>query len=252
MAAALTLAEKLGHAHTLAFALTFTASMRNNRRDFSMAFRYAEAAYRLAAKHDLPLWLGESTIAKAFAEASLGHHSEAIPKLRSGITSLEEIGDWHHRSQWFGLLATAHLEIHDYDNARDALEKALDAVRKTSECYFMPELERLRGTVMLHTGNPVQAETCFQEAVSLAKKMGARSFELRAAASLARLLSAQGRSDEAYGSLAGIYGWFSEGFDAVDLKEAKALMDELAPSSRCSPDTAADGNCGWPADTSLA
>ena len=146
---ALPLAEKLGHAHSQAFALAFAASMRNNRRDFSTALQYAEAATRVAAKHDLPLWLGESAVARGFAEASLGNHADGIERLRSGISGLQSIGDWHHRTHWLGLLATAYLESGAYRDAEAALDEAFEVVTATRERYFEPELERLRGTLLL-------------------------------------------------------------------------------------------------------
>jgi len=225
--AALGLAEKLGHAHSLAFALTFAASMRNNRRDFATALEYAKAASLIAAKHDLPLWLGESAVAKGYAEASLGSHTEGIEGLRSGISRLHKIGDWHHRSHWLGLLAAAYLEAGAFGDALDALHEAQEVVAATHERYYAPELERLRGALLIRQSQPEEADPYFQKAIRSAADMGAKSLELRAAMSLARLWNERGRRAEAYDLLAPIYGWFTEGFETADLKDARELLDQL-------------------------
>ncbi len=224
---ALALAEKLGHAHSLAFALTFAASMRNNRRDFAAALKYADSASRIAAKHDLPLWLGESAVAKGYAEASLGDHAEGIRRLRSGMSGLHRIGDWHHRSHWLGLLAAACLEAGADRDALAALDEALEAVAVTQERYYTPELERLRGVLLTRQAKLDEADACFDKAIRVAVDIGAKSLELRAAMSLARLWSEQGRRAAAYDLLAPVYGWFTEGFDTADLKDARALLDRL-------------------------
>ena len=225
--AAIALAEKLGHAYSLAFALTFAAGMRNDRRDFAAALECAEAAARIAAKHDLPLWMSESTVAKGFAEASLGRHAEGIEQLRSGISGLQRIGDLHHRSHWLGLLAAAYLEAGAYSDAQMALDEALEVVAVTQERYFAPDLERLRGVLLARQGEPDEADACFQKALRTAASMGSKSLELRAAMSLAQLWGKRGRRAEAHDLVAPIYGWFTEGFDTTDLKDAKALLDQL-------------------------
>lgn len=224
---ALARAERLGHAYSLAFAMTFAAGMRNDRRDFAAALEYANAASRVAAKHDLPLWLGESAVARGYAEASLGFHAEGIGQLHSGISGLQQIGDWHHRSHWLGLLAAACLEAGVYRDARAALDEAFEAVAATQERYYAPELERLRGVMLGRQGEPDEAAACFQEALRTAAGMGAKSLELRAAVSLARLWSEQGRRAAAYDLLAPVYGSFTEGFDTADLRDARTLLDQL-------------------------
>ena len=188
---------------------------------------YADAASRIAAKHDLPLWLSESTIAKGYAEASLGDHAEGIERLRSGISGLHRIGDWHHRSHWLGLLAAAYLEAGANRDAEAALDEALEVVAATQERYYAPELERLRGELLTRQGQFDEAAVCFQKALGAAADMGAKSLELRAAMSLARLWSELGRRAAAYDLLTPIYSWFTEGLDTPDLKDARALLDQL-------------------------
>jgi predicted ATPase len=111
----------------------------------------------------------------------------------------------------------------------DALETVEQALRANPhELVYRPETLRLRGELRLKIGQTEPAEADFREAIALAQKMSAKAWELRATASLARLLAKQGRRDEARTMLAEIYGWFTEGFDTADLKDAKALLNELA------------------------
>jgi predicted ATPase len=108
------------------------------------------------------------------------------------------------------------------------LDDALQIVERTGECWFAAELNRCKGQLLLRQRHPEAAEELYRKALSIAREQEAKLWELRAAASLARLRRDQGRRAEAGDLLAPIYGWFTEGFDTPDLKEAKALLDELA------------------------
>jgi predicted ATPase len=111
------------------------------------------------------------------------------------------------------------------DEALGTIEEALEA--NPEELVFRPNVLTFRGELRLKLGQTEMAEADFREAIVLAQKMSAKAFELRATMSLARLLASQGRRDEARTMLAGIYNWFTEGFDTADLKDAKALLDEF-------------------------
>ena len=110
------------------------------------------------------------------------------------------------------------------------LAEALTLVDTTGERWYEPELYRLKGELLLQqsSDNQAEAETCFHQALDIARNQQAKSFELRAATSLARLWQQQGKRQEAHDLLAPVYNWFTEGFDTADLKDAKALLDELA------------------------
>jgi len=110
------------------------------------------------------------------------------------------------------------------------LTEALAAADEHEDRFFEPEMHRLNGELLLRQdqSNAPQAQSCFERAIEIARKQSAKSLELRATMSLARLLAKQWRRDEARAMLAEIYNWFTEGFDTVDLKEAKALLDELS------------------------
>jgi predicted ATPase len=129
---------------------------------------------------------------------------------------------------FLGILGTAHGAAGRVAEGQRLVADALDAVRASGECWFEPELHRLKGELLSLAGrDQATAEACFLSAIAVAREQAAKLWELRAATSLAQLWAAQGRRAEAYGLLAPVYGWFTEGFDTADLKDAKALLDEL-------------------------
>jgi predicted ATPase len=133
------------------------------------------------------------------------------------------------RSYFLALLAEAHGTIGEPEAGLTALVEALALVDTTGERWYEPELYRLKGALLLqqNSNNQAEAEDCFHQAINIAQSQQAKSFELRAATSLARLWQQQGKRQEAYDLLAPIYGWFTEGFDTADLQEAKTLLEEL-------------------------
>ena len=129
---------------------------------------------------------------------------------------------------WLRLTAEKTWELGRTEDALAALRTALDMAEGTGSRNFFPELQRLKGESLIQQGGPVEAERCIRRALELAREQEAKSLELRAATSLARLLRDQGRRDEARGILQPIYDWFTEGFDTADLKEANALLQDLS------------------------
>jgi predicted ATPase len=130
------------------------------------------------------------------------------------------------------LLAEACIAFNQFDKASETLDEALTIAESDGDCYCEAETHRLRGELLLRKSesNRVEAEACFDRAIEVARHQSARWWELRATVSLARLLAKQGRLDKARTMLAEIYNWFTEGFDTADLKDAKALLDELSNS----------------------
>jgi predicted ATPase len=128
------------------------------------------------------------------------------------------------------LLAEVSAQVGQTAEGLEALAEALATVAQSAARWWEAELHRLRGELLLQhsVASPEEAETCFQQALDVARRQEAKSLELRAAMSLARLWQQQGRRAEAHELLAPIYGWFTEGFDTADLKEAKALLEELS------------------------
>jgi predicted ATPase len=130
-------------------------------------------------------------------------------------------------TQWLGWIAEAHRRAGEFDDALAALDHAAETAAATGEGYYQAELYRLRGVVLAETGEAAEAASWFQRAIETARGQQAKSLELRAATSLARLWRGEGKGAQARHLLAPVYGWFTEGFDTADLKEAKALLAEL-------------------------
>jgi adenylate cyclase len=154
-----------------------------------------------------------------------GEHERGIALIRSGIANWAPLGFTYFRS----ILAEACLRAGRYLEAMDAVAASREHAGRTGEHFAEPEIERVAGEALILMGaeNAAEAEQCVRRAIAIATEQGAKSWELRATTSLARLLASQGRSDEAHTMLAEIYGWFTEGFDTADLKDAKALLEQL-------------------------
>jgi predicted ATPase len=161
--------------------------------------------------------------------AMTGKASDALHVINSGAVSLRSTGS----TMWLPLclshLARAHAELGQLDDAWRRMGEATNAMETTSEKWFEAEVNRIAGEVALvgQQNDSAKAEAHFERALAVARQQQAKSWELRAAMSLARLWRDQGKVSEARELLAPVYGWFTEGFDTRDLKEAKALLDEL-------------------------
>jgi predicted ATPase len=227
MDAGFALAQRLAHANSLAFALTRVALLHNLRREFVTAQRQAGAAIDIARQHHMAEWLAQATMCRGFALVGLGQQAEGIAQLRAGLADWNAVGNRLLNPQWLGYIAEAHLRANQLDDALGALDRAAEA-SATGACHYQAELHRLRGEVLRKTGDDAEAASWLQGATDIARSQEAKSLELRAATSLARLWAERGRRGEAHDLLAPVYGWFTEGFDTADLKDAKALLDELA------------------------
>jgi predicted ATPase len=135
---------------------------------------------------------------------------------------------------WLSELAEAHAELSQHDDARRCIDEAIVAVERTKERWPEAEVDRIAGEIALKMPEPdvAKADVYFERALAVARKQQAKSWELRAAMSMARLWRDQGKSQQARELLAPVYGWFTEGFDTLDLKEARALLGELASRAR--------------------
>jgi predicted ATPase len=225
--AGLALAERLAHANTLGFALAWAGFLHNFRGEFAAAQRRAEAAIGFSSEHLLPQRLAQATMCRAFALVGLGRQAEGIAELRAGLAAWNGTGAHLLDSQWLGFIAEAHLRAAEFDEALTTLDGAAQTAVAAGDCHYQAELHRLKAVVLAASGNPAEAASCFQQAIDMAQSQQAKSLELRAATSFARLWRDQGRRAEARDLLAPIYDWFTEGFDTADLKDAKALLDAL-------------------------
>jgi tetratricopeptide (TPR) repeat protein len=226
--AGLALSQRLAHPHSVAFALTWAGLLHNFRREFAAAHRRADAAIGIAREYGLAEWLAEATLCRGFASIGLGQEAEGIVQLYAGLAGSGETGAHLLDTQWLGFIAEAYAQAGRFDEALTALDRAAaTTAAATGECHYQAELHRLRGGVLAKTGDDAEAASWLQQAIDTARSQQAKSLELRAATSLARLWSEQGKRAQARDLLAPVYGWFTEGFGTADLKDAKALLDEL-------------------------
>ena len=161
--------------------------------------------------------------------ALTGKASDAVQMITSGITAWRSTGATVWMPLYLSYLARAYAELGQFDDAWRCIGEAMTAVETTKERWCEAEVHRIAGEIALMSPEPdaAKAEAYFERALAVARQQQAKSWELRAAMSMARLWRDQGKRDEARDLLAPVYGWFTEGFDTLDLKEAKALLDEL-------------------------
>jgi predicted ATPase len=157
-----------------------------------------------------------------------GSIQDAISGMRQGLATKRAAGAEIKVPYYYGLLAEAHGRTNRTTEGLNLLSEALGLVERTGERWYEAELHRLRGELLITSADRLGAEPYFSQALATAREQDAKLFRLRAAMSMARLWRDQGKRDEGRDLLAPIYGWFTEGFDTRDLKEAKALLEELA------------------------
>jgi predicted ATPase/class 3 adenylate cyclase len=226
---AFALARELAHPFSLAYALGCVAVLHQFRREWIAAQERAEAAIALSHEQGFTLWLAMGTILRGWALASQGHKAEGMVLMHQGLAAYRATGTAVAQSYLLALLAEAYMKGGQAEEGLSILAEALTAVDQHGERFYEAELCRLKGELLL-TGSaaqPAEAETCFHQALAIARRQQAKSLQLRAAMSLSRLWQQQGKRDEARKLLAPIYSWFTEGFDTADLQEAKALLEEL-------------------------
>jgi predicted ATPase len=150
--------------------------------------------------------------------------------MHQGLSAYRATGVEQARPYWLALLAEVYGIQGESEEGLTVLTEALTHVDTTGERWYESEIYRLKGELLLqqNSDNQAEAESCFHHAISIAQSQQAKSWELRAATSLARLWCQQGKRQEAHDLLAQVYNWFTEGFDTADLQEAKALLDALA------------------------
>jgi tetratricopeptide (TPR) repeat protein len=194
-------------------------------RESNTARLFSEEEATLGARHGLP---GLDYVSlKARVLVQLGQIDAALSQMLKYKTDFVERRDVFPSWLFVGLANAYHVSGRISDGI-DAVDEGLALCRSSGVRMLESEIHRLKGELLLSAGNDEAAAQCFRDAIDVARRQSAKSWELRATASLARLLAKQDRRDEARTILAQIYGWFTEGFDTADLKEAKALLDELS------------------------
>jgi predicted ATPase len=227
---AVALAQQLAHPFSLGFALAIGAMFHQLRRERPAVQEHAEAAISLATEQGFPYWRAIGSILRGWALAYQGQTREGHEQIQQGLTAWRATGAEVFRPYFLALLAEVYGAMGQPETGMTALMEALMLVEKTGERWYEPELYRLKGALLLQQSadHHAEAQACFQQALAVARRQQAKSWELRAGMSLSRLWQQQGKRTEACELLAPIYDWFTEGFDTADLQEARALLEELA------------------------
>jgi predicted ATPase len=187
----------------------------------------ADELVALTTKRSFPFWRAQGAIYRGWVKVKNGDVAEGMSILRSGSAAYRATGAEAWVPHYTALLARACEIAGQVEDAVILLDNALQIVERTGERWLEAELHRHKGELLLRQGRTDAAEELYRKALNIAFEQRAKLWELRAAASLARLWRDQGRRAEARDLLAPVYGWFTEGFDTPDLKEAKALLDGL-------------------------
>ena len=159
-----------------------------------------------------------------------GQEEEGLTQMRQGLTARRATGAELNVPYYLTLLAEGYGILKQVEAGLGALKEAVEVIERTGQRWYEAELYHLKGELLLQQSpdNATEAETCFHQAISIAQNQSAKSWELRAATSLARLWQSQGKREEARKVLEPVYSWFTEGFDTAELIDAKALLDELS------------------------
>ncbi len=248
---ALTLAQELSHPYSLGFALNWVATLHQLRREGQLTQERAESVIVLSTEQGFPFWLANGTVLRGWALTEQGKGEEGIAQIHQGLAARRTTETELARPTFLAVLAEACGKAGQVEEGLTALAEALALVDKTGERVDEAELYRLKGQLTLQKFNvqgstlkienssefevrssESEAEESFLQAIEIARKQQAKSLEMRAVMSLAKLWQRQGKTKEAHQMLSEIYHWFTEGFDTKDLQEAKVLLDELSEGGR--------------------
>ena len=223
-------ARKIGQAATLMHALALTSSTHIFCGNYAAASALLNELVALADEKSALYWKAWGTVSQGWLLGLSGKASDAVQMITTGINAHRSTGATIYVPMYLSHLMRAYAEVGQFDDAWRCIEEAMRAVVKTKESLWEAEIHRIAGEIALISPelDAAPAEAHFERALVVARQQQAKSWELRAAMSLARLRRDQGKVCEARDLLASVYGWFTEGFDTRDLKEAKALLDFLS------------------------
>ena len=226
---AVLLAHELGDLPSISWALGARAQVHQAMREVHPALELAEAAIAKAEETGFAYVLSHGQISRGWALAELGKGDDGVQQIRDAISALKaaRAGLWLTLS--LGTLAGAYGKAGRFEEGLHTVDEALSLVEQSGECFWEAEIHRVRGELLLmrNSSDIAEAQSCFERAIEVARGQGAKSFQLRAATSLARLLQSANHREQARATLASIYDSFTEGFDTADLKDARVLLEEL-------------------------
>jgi predicted ATPase len=226
---ALNEAREIGQATTLMSALFFTAFINIACGNYTAAAAQADELVALADEKTALIWKALGVLHRGCLLVLMGKSSGAVEMIASGIIAYRSTGSTLWTPLHLSYLAKAHSELGQFDEACLRIAEAMTAMETTKETWCEAEVHRIAGEITLLAREPdaAKAQAYFDRALTVARQQQAKSWELRAAMSLARLWRSQGKVPQARELLAPVYGWFTEGFETRDLKEAKGLLEEL-------------------------
>ena len=225
--AAIAIARQRCHSTALAVSLSDSTLQLSLVGDNAALDEQADQLIAVATEHGFPLWGAQGTIYRGWAKVKNNYLAEGISLLRSGANAYRATGAEAWTPYYIALLARTWEVAGTIEESSTLLDDGLQIIERTGERWFAAELNRHKGELLLRQGHAESAEELYRKALSIAGEQAAKLWELRAAVSLARLRRDQGREAEARDLLAPVFGWFTEGFEMPDLKDAKMLLDAL-------------------------
>ena len=227
---ALALARDVHHPFSLALTQAYAAMLHQFRQEPHTASQHAAIALALCTEHSIAYYLAWATIIQGWALAEQHRREEGLTQMQQGLTAFQATGGRLRLPYYLALLAESYGHSGQVEKGLYLLDRAFVELQQTREHFWAAEQHRLQGELLLAhpTADQTTAAAYLHQALEVARRQQAKSLELRAATSLARLWQSQGKPSEAYDVLAPVYGWFTEGFDTADLKDAAGLLDELA------------------------
>ncbi|MGB6908378.1 MAG: adenylate cyclase, partial [Methyloceanibacter sp.] len=223
------LAKRVANLYTQTRSLYWDSLVRQFTGQWDVLRERIEVAISMATEHGFALVLGVGPIMRGWALVTEGRAEEGIRQISQGLERYRATGAGFQLPHLLTSLIEAYKKIEQPEEGLTTLAEAQALVETTGERYYEAELERLKGELLLAQSpdDPAEAETCFHNALEIARRQQAKSLELRAAMSLTRLWQRQGKEGDACRLLNDVFAWFTEGFDTADLREARALLDEL-------------------------
>jgi predicted ATPase len=223
-------AREIGHATTLMYALYCASLTHILCRRYAAVGTLVDELVALADEKGALLWKAFGMLQQGGLFALTGKAADSVQTIASALIAFRSTGSTFFVPTYLSSLARAYAELGQFDDAWRCIDEATTAVETTKERWCEADIHRIAGEIALMgpERDAAKAEAYFERALAVARSQQAKSWELRAATSLARLRRDQGKRSQALGLLAPIYGWFTDGFDTLDLKEAKALLDALA------------------------
>jgi len=227
---ALALAKRVEHPISLAQALFSAGFVHLQRAEFDRTRERGEEVVVLAERLGFPLFLGLGRVLRGSARAESGEGKAGVAEMQQALGELAGIGSGMGAPSILFFYASGLRKVGSHDDALGALALGVAHAEQQGQHYYDAELHRLRAEILLDMdGNAVEeAEALLGQSLEMARRQEAKTFELRAATSLARLWQRQGKRDAAHALLAPLHAWFTEGFDTRDLKDAKTLLEELS------------------------